>query len=218
MAKVARDQRVAELVRQQADRDADCPNNGVHPVAARKHQQKQEVKRAGRDRNAGDGEQMERTHTPRITQAAWFCLALLLWAAATPSHASAFELGGHLGVGLDHGSIHLGGDGYFPIADVSPSVRLAIWPSAAFVINDGPDGVLICADFPFEFEIANSIVSPFVGPGFGVGIFNDDATVKLNIVGGVFIDTGTVRPFAELALRFIDGTFVDLLVGVLVEL
>jgi hypothetical protein len=160
---------------------------------------------------------MERTHTPRITQAALFCLAALLWAAA-PSRVSAFEVGAHVGVGLDAGSIHLGGDLLFPIADVSPSVRLSIWPSAAFVINDGPDGVLLGADFPFEFEIANSIVSPFVGPGIGVAIFGDDAVVKLNIVGGLFIDTGAVRPFAELALRFIDGTYVDLLVGALVEL
>jgi hypothetical protein len=105
----------------------------------------------------------------------------------------------------------------FPIADLSPSVRLSIWPSAAFVINDGPDGVLLGADFPFEFQIAGSIVSPFVGPGIGVAIF-DDAFVKLNVVGGVFIDTGTVRPFTELALRFINGTYVDLLVGVLIEL
>lgn len=160
---------------------------------------------------------MERTHSPRITQAALFCLAALLWAGA-PSRVSAFEVGGHVGVGLDSGSIHLGGDLLFPIADVSPSVRLSVWPSAAFVINDGSDGVLLGADFPFEFEIANSIVSPFVGPGIGVSIFGDDAVVKLNVVGGLFIDAGTIRPFAELAMRFINGVFVDLLVGVLVEL
>jgi hypothetical protein len=160
---------------------------------------------------------MERTHIPRITQAAILCLGAL-FCAWLPARAAAWEAGGHLGVGLDSGSIHLGGDLFFPIADVSPTVRLAIWPSAAFVINDGPDGVLIAADFPFEFAIAHSIVSPFVGPGFAVGIFDDDATVKLDVVGGVFIDTGTVRPFGELALRFIDHTFVDLLIGVLIEL
>jgi hypothetical protein len=160
---------------------------------------------------------MERTHTPRITQAALFCLAVLLGAAA-PSRVSAFEAGAHVGVGLDTGSIHLGGDLLFPIADVSPTVRLSIWPSAAFVINDGSDGVLLGADFPFEFGIADSIVSPFVGPGIGVSIFGDDAAVKLNVVGGLFIGTGSVRPFAELALRFIHGQYVDLLVGVLIEL
>lgn len=160
---------------------------------------------------------MKSTHAPRITYAALFGLAALVCAAA-PSRAYAFELGAHVGVGLDAGSVHLGGDGLFPIAELSPSVRLSIWPSAAFVINDGPDGLLLGADFPFEFEIANSIVSPFVGPGLGVGIFNSDAVVKLNIIGGVFIDAGSVRPFAELALRFIDGTYVDLLAGVLFEL
>ena len=161
---------------------------------------------------------MERTHTPRITQAALLCLATLVCLAA-PSRAAALDLGAHFGVGLDAGSIHLGGDLVVPIAELSPAVRLSIWPSAAFVINPGDDddGVLLGADFPFEFQIAGSIVSPFVGPGIGVAIF-DDAFVKLNVIGGVFIDTGTVRPFAELALRFIDGTYVDLLVGVLFEL
>lgn len=158
---------------------------------------------------------MKATHEPRITHAALICLAGLFWASA--ARAEPFELGGHLGVGVDSGSIHLGGDALFPIARLSPAVRLSLWPSAAFVINDGPDGLLLGLDFPFEFEIANSMISPFVGPGLGVGIF-DDAVVKLNIVGGLFIDTGTVRPFAELALRFIRGTYVDLLAGVLVEL
>ena len=160
---------------------------------------------------------MERTHIPRITQAALLCLGAALACSATTARAAPFELGAHVGVGLDAGSIHLGGDALFSITQVSPSVRLSVWPSAAFVINDGPDGVLISADFPFEFQIANSALSPFVGPGIGVSIF-DDARLKLNVVGGLFFDTGTVRPFTELALRFINGTYVDLLVGVLIEL
>ena len=123
-----------------------------------------------------------------------------------------------MGVGLDSGAFHLGGDLIFPVADLSPAVHLAIWPSAAFIITDGPEGFLLCADFPFEFEIADSIVKPFVGPGLGVSIFDEHAQIKLNVIGGLFIDTGTVRPFAELALRFIDGTYVDLLIGVVVEL
>lgn len=160
---------------------------------------------------------MERTHTPRIAQAALLCLGLLA-CGLLPARAQALELGAHLGVGLDNGSVHLGGDLIVPVATLSPSVRLSIWPSAAFVINDGPDGVLLGCDFPFEFQIAQSIVSPFVGPGLGVAIFNGDAQMKLNVIGGLFIDTGSVRPFAELALRFIDGTYVDLLVGVVFAL
>jgi hypothetical protein len=142
---------------------------------------------------------------------------LIAATALAPARAEAWEAGAHLGVGLDAGSIHLGGDLLFPVATLSPSVRLSVWPSAAFVINDGHDGLLLGADFPFEFDIAQSIVHPFVGPGLGLAIF-EESTVKLNIIGGLFIDTGSVRPFAELALRFIRGTYVDLLIGVLFEL
>jgi hypothetical protein len=145
-------------------------------------------------------------------------IVTVLIVSAAPSSVRALELGAHVGVGLDAGSIHLGGDLLIPIAELSPSVRLHIWPSAAFVIiQEGRDGILLGADFPFEFAIANTIVAPFVGPGLGVSIF-DDARLKLNVIGGIFIDAGPVRPFAEIALRFIDGTYVDLLVGVLVEL
>jgi hypothetical protein len=128
------------------------------------------------------------------------------------------EAGGHLGVGLDSGNVHLGGDLLFPLVQLSPAVKLSIWPSAAFIIADGPEGMLLGCDFPFEFDIVDSIVQPFVGPGLGVAIFDGHARIKLNVIGGIFIDTGTVRPFAELALRFIHGTQVDLLVGVLVEI
>jgi len=160
---------------------------------------------------------MERTHTPRITQAALLCLAALI-CAALPAPAQAWQAGGHVGVGLDSGSFHLGGDLLFPIVRASPSVQLSIWPSAAFIITEGPEGVLLGCDFPFEFSIADSIVLPFVGPGLGVSIFDGHAQLKLNVVGGLFIDAGSVRPFAELALRFIRGTYVDLLAGLLIEL
>ena len=160
---------------------------------------------------------MERTHIPRIAQAALLCLASLV-CAALPSPARAWEAGAHLGVGLDSGSVHLGGDLQFPIVRLSPAVQLSIWPSAAFIITEGPEGVLLGCDFPFEFNVADSIVQPFVGPGLGVSIFDEHAQVKLNVIGGLFIDAGAVRPFAELALRFIDGTYVDLLAGVLFEL
>lgn len=104
-----------------------------------------------------------------------------------------------------------------PLAQLSPNVRLSVWPSAALVLNDGADGALFGADLPFEFEIANSIIKPFVGPGLAVGVFGE-AFLKLNVVGGLFIDAGSVRPFAEFALRFIDGTYVDLLLGAVFEL
>lgn len=157
--------------------------------------------------------------TPRraTIPAALLCLSAIV-CMSLPTPARAFEAGGHVGVGLDSGDVHLGGDLLFPLVQVSEAVKLSIWPSAAFIIADGPEGILLGCDFPFEFNIADSIVQPFLGPGLGVGIFDGHARVRLNVLGGIFIDTGSVRPFAELALRFIHGTHVDLLAGVLVEL
>jgi hypothetical protein len=149
-------------------------------------------------------------------------MLLLLIAAGlwlTPNRANAWAAGGHLGLNLDDANIHLGGDLLFPLVDVSPNVRLSIWPSLAYVfIDNGHDVVLFGADFPFEFRIDNSIVTPFVGPGLGLAI-QHEAYLKFNVIGGSFFNVGDrVRLFAELALRFVNGTYVDLLFGVLVEL
>ena len=87
----------------------------------------------------------------RITiTAALLCLSALIPAAP----ARAFEAGGHLGVGLDSGSVHLGGDLLFPLVDVSSSVKLSIWPSAAFIIADGPEGVLLSCDARTSHRLA----------------------------------------------------------------
>ena len=147
-------------------------------------------------------------------------LSLLLAACAwlPSSEAHAWAGGGHLGINLDEGNIHLGGDLLFPLVDVSPDVRLSIWPSAAFVfVHDGHDVILFGGDLPFEFRLANTIVAPFVGPGLGLSI-QREVNLKLNVVGGIFIDPASgVRLFTELALRFVRGTYVDLLFGVLFE-
>jgi hypothetical protein len=151
----------------------------------------------------------------RTLSRALFCLVLLACIGASPSRAHAWAGGGHLGLNLDNGDIHIGGDLLFPLAEVSPSVRLAFWPSVAYVFD--AEVLLLGADLPFEFLIADSPIVPFVGPGLGLAI-NDNVNLKLNIIGGIFIETnGPVRPFAELALRFIRGTYVDLLFGVMFE-
>jgi hypothetical protein len=142
------------------------------------------------------------------------CATVAAWLPAAP--AQAWEAGGHLGLNLDQGDIHIGADLVFPLTDVSPHVRLSLWPSFAHVFRDHAHDVeLFGLDFPFEFLIDNSVVTPFVAPGLGLAIY-EDVSLKLNVIGGVFVNTnGPVRPFAELALRFINGTFVDLLVGIL---
>ena len=152
-----------------------------------------------------------------LCSAAALACAVLL-APAQAARAEGLGLGPHLAVNLDNGDLHLGADLVIDIAELSPSVTLAVWPSYAHIFVDGgDDGNLFSVDFPFVFGIDGSIVSPYVGPGLGLSVF-DDAQLKLNVIGGVFFEAGPVRPFTGLALRFIDGTFVDLLVGVLFEL
>jgi hypothetical protein len=127
-------------------------------------------------------------------------------------------VGPHLGVNLENGDLHLGADVVIDIAQISPSVKLAVWPSYAHIFrDDADDGDLFAVDFPFVFAIDGSIVSPYVGPGLALSIF-DDARLRLDVIGGMFFAAGPVRPFTGLALRFIDDTNVDLLIGVLFEL
>ena len=77
---------------------------------------------------------------------------------------------------------------------------------------------LLGLDMPFVFRVGSAPVLPFVGPGMGLAIYGD-VSLKFNVIGGAFFDTrGPVKPFGEMALRFIHGTFVDLLFGVIVEL
>ena len=148
-------------------------------------------------------------------------LAALLACAllAGPASAQSVAVGPHGGVNLDEGSLHLGADVVIHLADLSPSVKLAIWPSYAHVFIDGGHDVeLFGVDFPFVFPLEGSVVTPFAGPGLGLAFYGD-TSLKVNLLGGVFFETGSsVRPFAELAVRLVDGTFVDLLGGVLFEL
>jgi len=148
------------------------------------------------------------------------CLVLAALAIASAARAETnVAIGPHLGINLDHGNLHLGGDLLIEVAQLSPSVTLGIWPSYAHVfIEDGHDVELLGCDFPFIFEIDGSIVEPFLAPGLGLAFYGD-TSLKLNLIGGTFFEThSSVRPFVAIAIRLIDGTFVDLLGGVLFEL
>lgn len=147
-------------------------------------------------------------------------LALLLGISAwlSSNTAQAFAVGGHVGLNLDQGDVHVGADLLFPLAEVSPAVQLALWPSFAHVFREGHDVELLGVDLPFFFQIDGAPIIPFVGPGLGLAIY-EDVSLKLNVITGAFLETnGPVRPFGELALRFINGVFVDLLFGVVIEL
>jgi hypothetical protein len=146
-------------------------------------------------------------------------VVVTLGAWSSRAQAQSVALGPHLGVNLDAGSPHVGADVVVPLAHLSPSVRLDIWPSYAHVfIARGHDVELLGVDVPFEFAIANSIVTPYVAPGLGLAFYGN-TSLKVNLIGGVFFETRSpVRPFTEIAVRLVNGTFVDLLAGVLFEL
>jgi hypothetical protein len=144
------------------------------------------------------------------------CLSASVWLCA--AHAQAWSAGGHLGLNLDQGDIHVGFDLLFPVVQISPNVQLEVWPSAAHVFrHHAHDVELFGVDFPFAFNLGSEIVAPYVGPGLGLAVY-DGVSLKFNVVGGLFFNPrGPVRPFGQVALRFVHGTFVDMLFGVLFE-
>jgi hypothetical protein len=160
-----------------------------------------------------------RSRFTRLALALLFCAGV--W-AGTSSSARALDgisLGGHVGINLDRADFHIGFDIVIPVVDLSPMVQWAVWPSIAHVfVRHGHDVELFGVDGPFVFNLRSVPITPFVGPGFGLAVY-DQVSLKFNVVGGLFVETHSpVRPFAEMALRFIDGTFVDALFGVVVEL
>jgi hypothetical protein len=160
----------------------------------------------------------KRTLPTMLTKNALFALLLSISAWFTSSTAQAFAVGGHVGLNLDQGDVHVGADLLFPLTELSPAVQLGLWPSFAHVFKEGHDVELLGVDLPFLFRIGNAPLIPFVGPGLGLAIY-EDVSLKLNVITGAFLETNSpVRPFGELALRFINGVFVDLLFGVVIEL
>lgn len=143
-----------------------------------------------------------------------------LWLSASPVWADVQPLvGGHVGVNLDAGNLHLGADLVVPVAHVSPQVQLSVWPSFAHVfIHDTRDVNLLGVDFPFELRLADASVTPYFAPGLALSM-QYGVQLKVNLLGGCFFDLGSrVRLFTELAIRLVNGTYVDLLGGILFAL
>ena len=156
--------------------------------------------------------------TPLIAGAWLLALCSCLLLAPASAHAQV-SIGPHAGLNLDVGSVHVGGDVIVQLSQLSETVSVGVWPSYAHVFIDGGHDVeLFGVDFPFMFQLQDSIIVPFAAPGLGLAVYGD-TSLKVNLIGGVFIEAGGgVRPFADLALRLVDGTYVDLLFGVVFEL
>src|SRR4051794_32753045 len=125
-----------------------------------------------------------------LTKKSLLALLLCLSAWIPGNTAHAFAVGGHVGLNLDRGDVHLGADLLFPVAELSPSVQLALWPSFAHVFRGGNahDVELLGVDLPFFFRIENTPLIPFVGSGLGLAIY-DEVSLKLNVITGLFLET-----------------------------
>jgi hypothetical protein len=157
---------------------------------------------------------LQRSASFLVTALMALALALCLASAARAD----VSLGGHLGVNLDHGNVHLGVDALIPVKQITPRVQLLLWPNFAHVfIQDSHDVELLGFDVPFAFNRLSDVVIPFIAPGLGLSI-GDETTVKVNAIGGVFFQLGRLRPFTALAIRFVRGTYADLLAGLMVDL
>jgi hypothetical protein len=160
-----------------------------------------------------------RSRLMRSALALLFCAGVWVESSGSAHALDGISLGGHLGINLDRADFHVGFDVVIPAVDLSPMVQWAVWPSIAHVfVRHGHDVELFGVDGPFVFNLRNVPITPFVGPGFGLAVY-EDVSLKFNVIGGLFVETHSpVRPFGTIALRFIDGTFVDALFGVVVEL
>ncbi len=145
----------------------------------------------------------------------WFCSLLTTAASARADVAP----GGHFGVNLDGGHPIVGADLRIDVHELSSRVRLDVWAGYSHVfIEDGRDVNLIEADLPFLIQVRTPVVIPYAGPGLGVSL-SGDTTLKLNLLGGCLFQVGErFEPFVQLAIRMIQGTYVDLLGGLLVRL
>lgn len=147
------------------------------------------------------------------------CAFCLLYLAPSIARADV-AVGGHFGVNLDAGHPMLGGDVRVDVAEISPRVRLDVWGAYTHVfLEDQPDVNMLEVDVPFLFRVNTDVVTPYAAPGLGLSFYAGDPTLKLNIIGGCLFHVGErFEPFAQLAIRMIDGTYVDLIGGLLVRL
>lgn len=128
-------------------------------------------------------------------------------------------VGGHFGVNLDAGHPILGADLRVDIVELSPRVRMNLWGGYSHVfIEEWRDVNLLEVDVPFLFSVNTPVVEPYAAPGLGLS-FSSETSLKLNLIGGCLFHIGErFEPFAQIAVRMINGTYVDLMGGLLVRL
>jgi hypothetical protein len=139
-------------------------------------------------------------------------------ASAQDSQPHRFGAGGHFGIGLDDGSPMLGGDFLVDVLQLSDRVTMSLWPRYTHVfLEDALDVNLLELHVPFQFHMPRPVVRPYAAPGLGLA-FGGGTSLKLNLVGGcLFRINDRFEPYTQLVVRMINGTYVDLQVGMLVR-
>ena len=103
-----------------------------------------------------------------------------------------------------------------------PGATRVLWAAASCVVtlvSNQRLGLLQArASLPFTLRLDNPSIAPYLAPGLALSA-QYGVQLKVNLIGGCFFELGDrVRLFTELAIRLVNGTYVDLLGGVLVAL
>lgn len=147
-------------------------------------------------------------------------LLLALLVGVPLAHAERNTIGPHLGVNLDIDDPFIGVEGRIDMTTLSHDVIVQLNPSFSFYFIDGAGGLFnLSVNVPFEFRIHDSILRPFVAPGLGLWHWSygnrSDTDLTLNILGGLLFDLAPVEPFVQLRVALGDGSFAELMGGVL---
>jgi hypothetical protein len=148
-----------------------------------------------------------------------FACAALCFAA--PARADRSTLGPHFGVNFDFDDAFIGLEGRFDVADVGSSAVLQINPSFSYYFTDNVDVFNFSLNFPFEFQINDSVLRPMAAPGIGLWHFSNGSSeteVVLNLIGGLLFYLDGVEPFVQLRVYLGDGSGAELMGGVLFRL
>ncbi len=165
---------------------------------------------------------------------------LALVAATTVGTASAqltnVAIGPRAGYDFDWESLFIGVDaragfGTLPVSFSVTGDYFFLDDYASFGVDASQSLFKITANAIYEFGIDNQVFTPYAGAGLaisrwsvdvdtgGFGNFDaSDTSVGLNLLGGAYFGSGSLRPFAQLYLTTGDGSTIGVTGGVLFAL
>jgi hypothetical protein len=137
-----------------------------------------------------------------------------LWLLPATAHAERATIGPHFGVNFDGDVVLIGVESRIDLGNAGRSVIVQLNPSFSYYAFD--DALFnISLNVPFEFVIQDSVLRPFAAPGLAFFFGEHGHDLKLNLIGGLLFNLDGVEPFVQLRAAVIDGSFVDLMGGVL---